>query len=102
MDGLGFGFHGKTKVVTAMEMKMAFGGPIMSNVGLTKESAEGMLRSGTTDLACFGRLFISNPDLPERFKNDWPLNPDAKYEDWWQPTGAKGYTDFPFHEKKEE
>ena len=54
MDGLGFGYHGKTKVVTAMDMKMAFKGPLMCNVGLTKESAEGMLRSGAADLCCFG------------------------------------------------
>jgi N-ethylmaleimide reductase len=23
----------------------------------------------------FGTLFIWNPDLPERFKNNWPLTP---------------------------
>lgn len=102
MDGLGFGFHGKSKAVTAMDMKAAFKGPVMVNVGLTKESANGMLRSGTADLCCFGRLYISNPDLAERFQNDWPLNPDSAYEDWWYPTGAKGYTDFPFYEENKQ
>lgn len=41
----------------------------------------------------FGRWFISNPDLPERIKNDIPL---VKYD---RPTfytrGPKGYTDYP-------
>ena len=101
MDGLGFGYHGKTKVVTAMDMKMAFKGPLMCNVGLTKESAEGMLRSGAADLCCFGRPFISNPDLVERFQNGWPLNPESTREDWFAPQGAKGYTDFPFYQEDE-
>lgn len=102
MDGLGFGFHAKCKAVTAMDMKVAFKGPLMCNVGLTKETAEGMLRSGVADLCCFGRLFISNPDLPERFKNGWPLNPDSTHEDWWYPQGAKGYTDWPFYEENKQ
>lgn len=102
MDGLGFGYHGKCKVVTAMDMKVAFKGPLICNVGLTKESAEGMLRSGAADLCCFGRLFISNPDLVERFQNGWPLNPDSTHEDWWYPQGAKGYTDFPFYDESKE
>lgn len=102
MDGLGFGYHGKCKVVTAMDMKVGFKGPLMCNVGLTKESAEGMLRSGAADLCCFGRLFISNPDLPERFQNGWPLNPDSSHEDWWYPQGAKGYTDWPFYDENKQ
>jgi len=98
MDGLGFGFHNKCKVVTAAEMKSAFNsGPIIANVGLTKDIAEGMIRSGAVDLCAFGRLYISNPDLPERFANGWSVEPEASYETWWQPTGAKGYTDFPFY-----
>ena len=40
---------------------------------------------------------ISNPDLVERFKHDWKLNPDAEMSDWYTPQGAKGYTDFPVH-----
>uniref|UniRef100_A0A7S2X6W7 NADH:flavin oxidoreductase/NADH oxidase N-terminal domain-containing protein n=1 Tax=Lotharella oceanica TaxID=641309 RepID=A0A7S2X6W7_9EUKA len=102
MDGLGFGFHGKCKVVTAMDMRRHFSGPIIANVGLTKEMAEGMVRSGAVDLAAFGRLYISNPDLPERFENGWPLAESAPYETWWRPTGAKGYTDWPKYKKPAE
>ena len=103
MDGLGFGYHGKSKAVTAADVKQAFEGLVMTNVGLTKESAQGMLRSGAVDLVAFGRLYISNPDLVERFQNDWPLNPDSAYEDWWQSSkGASGYTDFPFYQPPKE
>ena len=73
----------------------------MSNVGLTKETAEGMIRSGASDLCAFGRLYISNPDLPERFANDWPLEEPAAYETWWQHTAEKGYTDFPIYQHSE-
>lgn len=82
MDGLGFGFHGLCKVVTVFDLKKVFDGPIMSNVGLTKESAEGMLRSGACDLAAFGRPYLGNPDLVERFQNNWPLA-EASYGDWY-------------------
>lgn len=95
MEGLGFGFHGKCKIVTAFDIKKVWDGPLMVNVGLTKEIAEGLIRSGAADLAAFGRPYIANPDLVERFKNDWPLNPLAPYETWWTVgAGAKGYTDF--------
>lgn len=102
MDGLGFGYHEKCKVVTAFDIKKEFNGPVIANVGLTKETGEGMIRSGAADMVAYGRPYISNPDLPERFKNNWPLNPDAEYETWWYPTGAVGYTDFPFYEPEEE
>lgn len=84
-----------------MDLKQHFDGPIISNVGLDKGTAEGIIRSGAADLACFGRLYISNPDLPERFANDWPLEPEAAYETWWGATGAKGYTDFPTYEEQQ-
>lgn len=95
MDGLGFGFHGKCSIVTMSDIKKVYDGPLICNVGLTKEIAEGMVRSGASDLVCFGRPYISNPDLVERFANNWPLAPDAPYETWWTKKGAEGYTDFP-------
>ena len=100
MDGLGFGYHGKCKVVTAYDIKKEFDGPVIANVGLTKATGEGMIRSGAADMVAYGRPYISNPDLVERFKNNWPLNPDPAYETWWRPTGAEGYIDFPFYEEK--
>ena len=95
MDGLGFGFHGKCKAVRAADIRKVFDGPIIANVGLTKETAEGMVRSGTVDLVAFGRPYISNPDLVERFKNDWPIAEATAQEHWWGHLGAVGYTDFP-------
>lgn len=99
MDGLSFGAHEKSRYLHPHEMKAAFKGPIMANVGLTRDLAEGMLRSGAVDFACFGRPYIANPDLPERYLNDWPLNAEAEYKTWWNLRGAAGYTDFPSYSK---
>merc|ERR1712157_84556 len=101
MDGLGFGFHNKGPMVTTFDIRKNFEGPIMANVGLTKDSAEGLVRSGTVDSCAFGRLYMSNPDLPERFANNWPTELEASYENWWDPTGAKGYTDYAFYKEEE-
>lgn len=95
MDGLSFGFHGKCRAVNLHELKSKFqDGIVISNVGLTKEIAEGIIRSGAADLCAFGRLYISNPDLPLRFEKDLPLNESAPYETWWGATAEKGYTDY--------
>lgn len=67
----------------------------MANVGVTKDIAEGLIRSSAADMVSFGRPYISNPDLVERFTNDWPLAPTAEYPTWWGHIGAVGYTDFP-------
>jgi hypothetical protein len=41
-------------------------------------------------------LFISNPDLVERFTHNYPLAPDAPYSSWYAAApSAVGYTDFP-------
>lgn len=46
----------------------------------------------------FGRHFIANPDLPERFRNGWPLN-DYDRPSFFGGTEA-GYTDYPFHQEQ--
>jgi 2,4-dienoyl-CoA reductase-like NADH-dependent reductase (Old Yellow Enzyme family) len=47
-------------------------------------------------MIAFGRPYITNPDLVERFTNDWPLAKEASYEDYYATLkGAKGYNDYP-------
>lgn len=64
--------------------------------GYDKESAEAAIESGLTDLVAFGRPFINNPDLVERFKNNWSLSQDLNM-DLFYTADEKGYTDYPFH-----
>jgi N-ethylmaleimide reductase len=93
MDGLAFGFHGKGEPMTLAEFRPLFQGRIIGNCGYTKEAAEQRLAETTADMIAFGRPFITNPDLPERFRNNWPLNPAEDMSLWYTP-GAKGYTDY--------
>jgi N-ethylmaleimide reductase len=73
-----------------------YDGALVTNGGFTFEKGKAYLREGWCDAIAFGKLFISNPDLPERFRrfgSDAPLTP------WDQSTfytpGSKGYTDYP-------
>ena len=95
VDGLAFGYHNLGEPMTLAEFRKVFHGPLIGNCGYTKETAERAIAEGHADLISFGRPFISNPDLMERFQNDWPLAEPAPMSDWSSPTGAKGYTDFP-------
>ncbi|MDI5897534.1 alkene reductase [Flavobacterium yafengii] len=64
--------------------------------GNTKESAEEAIEIGLTDLVAFGRPFINNPDLVERFENNWPLSQDLNM-DLFYTADEKGYTDYPVY-----
>ena len=98
VDGLAFGFHNLGEPMTLAEFRQVFHGPLIGNCGYTQETAEKAIAEGHADLISFGRPFISNPDLVERFSSGWPLAEPAPTSDWSSPTGAKGYTDFPAYE----
>ena len=93
MDGLAFGFHGKGEPMKLSEFRGIFSGAILGNCGYTRELAEQRVGQGDADLIAFGRPFITNPDLADRFKNDWPLNPFSDMSQWYGG-GAAGYTDY--------
>jgi N-ethylmaleimide reductase len=75
-----------------------FRNTIISCGGYDKERAEADIENGMTDLVAFGRPFIDNPDLVERFKNNWPLSTDLKM-DLFYSADEKGYTDYPVYRK---
>ncbi len=86
MDGLAFGFHKLGEPMTLAEFRKVFHGPLMGNCGYTQELAEKAITDGNADLIAFGRPFISNPDLVQRFKNGWPLAAPAPMSDWYSPS----------------
>lgn len=96
VDGLAFGFHSLGSPMKLAEFRSVFRGPLMGNCGYTQESAEEAIAKGQADLIAFGRPYLSNPDLVERFANGWELNPPADVKVWSAPD-AHGYTDFRFH-----
>lgn len=52
------------------------------------------------DLVVYGRLFVSNPDLPLRFALNVPLNPYNRATFFTQDP-VVGYTDYPFLQDEE-
>jgi len=75
------------------QIKREFGATYISNEGFVQKSAEQLLANGDADAVAFGRLYISNPDLPKRFLSNSPLNePNPAL---FFGGGAKGYTDYP-------
>lgn len=93
MDGLAFGFHEKGEPMKLQEFRRVYKGAIIANCGYNLETAEAQIASGSADMIAFGRAFISNPDLPERFKNGWPLTPFEDMSKWYSP-GSEGYSDY--------
>lgn len=59
----------------------------------TAASAEAALQKGLADLVAFGRPFIANPDLVERFRHHAPLAVADK--ETFYEGGDKGYIDYP-------
>ncbi|MDP6573946.1 MAG: alkene reductase [Rhodospirillales bacterium] len=75
-------------------MRRAFTGTYMVNSGYNLESANAALAAGAADLVSFGKPFIANPDLVERFAKGALLNePDPST---FYGGDEKGYTDYPF------
>jgi N-ethylmaleimide reductase len=79
--------------MTLAEFRPLFDGLLIGNCGYDKETATKAIADGLADMIAIGRPFISNPDLVERYKNDWPLNPWDDMSSWYTP-GAEGYSDY--------
>ena len=81
----------ETKI--AKHFRPLYKGTLMINSEFTQGKGNRDLEENLTDLVAFGKLFISNPDLPKRFE----LNGDIARWDkhtFYTP-GEKGYTDYP-------
>lgn len=76
-------------------IRQNFKGAYILSGGYSLEKAEHDLLENLGELVAFGKPFIFNPDLVEKFKNKWPLltGDDSKF---YTP-GPEGYTDYPVH-----
>src|SRR6185437_3769109 len=59
--------------VACRQLRPLFKGPIIAAGGFDHRSGNAVVGGGSADLVAYGRLFISNPDLPARFRRDLPL-----------------------------
>ncbi|MEP9378055.1 alkene reductase [Aquabacter sp. CN5-332] len=75
------------------ELHRRYSGTWIVNNGYDLDLAQTVIAAGKADLIAFGKPFISNPDLVERFKRAAPLNELDR--DTLYGGGAKGYIDYP-------
>lgn len=74
-------------------IRKVFRGKLVLNEDYDLQRASEALERGQADAISFGRLFISNPDLPERLARRAELLSDARVH--WYAGEASGYTDYP-------
>ena len=73
--------------------RSSFAGKLIGAGGFTAESARDAVVAGSADAVAFGRLFISNPDLPARIRQNAQLNPYDR-STFYGGT-ERGYIDYP-------
>lgn len=83
------------KGTVAENLRRFFKGIYIANNNLTCEMGNEFIEKGWADAVSYGRMYISNPDLAERFRNGWPLI--EPQEEFFYSKGEKGYTDYPFY-----
>jgi len=76
------------------QMRERFSGSLIYCGNYDAERAEKRISENTTDAVAFGRPYIANPDLPERFRVNAPLT-EPNHETFYGGD-EKGYTDYPF------
>ncbi len=86
--------HGAKDGVGPRELRSSYRGRIVTAGGFDQVTGNQALSEGWADAIAFGVPFLSNPDLPERFRRNAPLNPAD--ESTFYASGPKGYTDYPF------
>jgi N-ethylmaleimide reductase len=80
------------EVVASKYLRTIYRGTLLAAGGFDRESANEIISKGDADLVAFGRYFTSNPDLPERLKQGYPLTAYERSA-FWGGT-ERFYTDF--------
>jgi 2,4-dienoyl-CoA reductase-like NADH-dependent reductase (Old Yellow Enzyme family) len=75
------------------QLKQAFGGVYIANEKFTFESANAAIARGDCDAVAFGKAYVANPDLVERFRIHADLN--VPQSTTFYTHGAEGYVDYP-------
>lgn len=81
----------------AKHFRPLYKGTLMINSEFDQEKGNAIIEAGLADMVAYGKLYISNPDLVERFKTKAPL---AEWDEkTFYTTGKKGYIDYQFLKK---
>jgi len=93
------GTYGNTDVPAVNpDIRAVFSKPLVLNSDYFYDEAVKTLEEGKADAISFGRTFLTNPDLPERFRIGAELN-SIDFSPTWYSQGAEGYTDYPTMEQ---
>jgi N-ethylmaleimide reductase len=71
-------------------------GVLITAGGFTGEAADAAIAQGHADAIAFGRIFISNPDLPSRLRHGYPQTPYNRKT--FYGGDVAGYTDYPAYD----
>lgn len=71
---------------------------VVGNNGIKPDEAINLIKERKIDMVSFGKMYMSNPDLVKRLKNNYEILP-PKFE-YAYGGGAEGYCDFPAHDDK--
>ena len=79
--------------ITSELFRAAYQGKFITAGGYDQAMGEKVLEDGLADAVAYGRLYIANPDLVERFQQGAPLNPYNRATSYGG--NEVGYTDYP-------
>ena len=89
----GFGTAEDQPDLGANFFRPIYNGTIITAGSYSFETGNQAIASGYADLVAFGRIYIANPDLVERFAANAPLN--NPYRNTFYGGDEKRYTDYP-------
>ncbi len=85
------------QISAVKHLKSIFKGTVIAAQGYDLASGNAVIERGDADLVAYGKLFIANPDLPERFRKNALLNEPVVSA--FYSGDEHGYTDYPTLEK---
>ena len=85
--------HDEAAPVTSELFRALFKSKFITAGGYDQALGEKVLEEGLADAVAYGRIYIANPDLVERFQQNAPLNPYNRKT--FYGGGEAGYTDYP-------
>ncbi|OAM52662.1 alkene reductase [Methylovorus sp. MM2] len=76
-----------------LALRKQFKGAYIANLNYDKATGNAAIAEGRADVIAYGKAYIANPDLVERFAQNAPLN--AADQSTFYGGGEKGYIDYP-------
>jgi N-ethylmaleimide reductase len=76
-----------------------YNGTLIANVKMDRDRGNRLVAEGLADLVAFGRPYIANPDLVQRFVDNTPLA-EVDWETVYA-AGPHGYSDYPTYQSSE-